>query len=320
MAASHVLRPPVRPQLARSRRELPVGEDIVYEPKLDGYRVIAFVAGREVELQSRSGRPLRRYFPEITLPEGDYVLDGEIVVPGADGREDFGLLSQRIHPAASRVAELSQRTPAALVAFDLLAHGQLALLAEPFAERRARLEALTAEGGLALTPLSRQVADAEAWLRDLEGVIAKELGAPYLPGQRKGMYKVKQARTATFVIMGWRPGVEAGRVGSLILGLHDDEGCLRPAGHCSGFGARQRRELPALLEPYETGERGSAQPSRWTAGRELSWVALRPELVGEFAFDHASGGRIRHGARFVRWRPDCPPADCGLDQLSRPSS
>ena len=318
MTASAVLRPPVKPQLARSRRELPTGPDIVYEPKLDGYRAIAFVAGSELELQSRSGRPLRRYFPEIALPEGDYVVDGEIVVPGPDGREDFGLLSQRIHPAASRVAELSQRTPAALIAFDLLAEDGRSLLDVPFAERRSRLEARAAQGDLTLTPLSAEVADAEAWLRDREGVVAKERQAPYLPGERKGMYKVKRARTAMCVVMGWRPGKEEGTVGSLILGLHDEEGRLVPAGHCSGFGARQRRELPALLGPYETGERGSAAPSRWAAGRELPWVALRPELVGEFAFDHASGGRIRHGARFVAWRPEAAPTDCRLDQLSGP--
>jgi ATP-dependent DNA ligase len=306
------LSPPLQPQLAKSAAALPVG-DYCYEPKLDGFRAIVFVDDGEVMVQSRGGKPLQRYFPELVFPAGRYVLDGEIVIDRA-GRQDFEALQSRIHPAASRVELLAREIPASFVAFDLLAAGDESLLDLPFAERRRRLEAL-ADAALSLTPLVDDTADAEVWLHEAEGVIAKERDAPYLPGERKGMVKVKRIRTIDCVVVGWRPGKEDGTVGSLILGLYEPGGDLCVVGHSAGFTAKQKRELVALLGPFESGERGSADPSRWSADRDLEWVALRPELVVEVTFDHVSRGRIRHGARTIRFRDDKAPPECTVDQL-----
>jgi ATP-dependent DNA ligase len=308
------LKPPVLPQLARSRASLPEGDSWAYEPKWDGFRSIAFVDGEDVHLQSRNGKDLTRYFPELRFPPGRYVLDGEIVIHGPSGRQEFDLLGQRIHPAASRIARLAEETPAVFIAFDLLARDDDVLLEQPYAERRAALEALVADP-VQLTPKVETAADAEGWLRDAEGVIAKETAAPYRPGERVGMVKVKRVRTIDAVVMGWRPGKAEGTVGSLILGLYDESGRLREVGHSSGFTAREKRELVGTLAPYETGERGTGDASRWTMGRELEWVMLRPELVVEITFDHASDGRIRHGAKVQRWREDKPPSACTVDQL-----
>lgn len=314
------LSPPVKPQLALSRRELPVGEDISYEVKLDGFRALAFVDGGELFLQSRNGKPLGRYFPEIVLPEGRYVLDGEIVVRDADGREDFDALGQRIHPAASRVAQLSVATPAVYVAFDILATGDELLIERPFCERRSALQGLIAGEPFAAAPIELMLSvespeQADGWLQHAEGAIAKEAGAPYRPGERKGMVKVKRVRTIDAVVAGWRPGKEEGTVGALILALYDGED-LRVVGHCSGLSAAEKRRLVGFLSDYESGERGSADPSRWSAGKELEWIALRSELVVEIDFDHVSSGRIRHGAKLRRWRQDKAPAECTLDQLA----
>ncbi|MFL5819871.1 MAG: ATP-dependent DNA ligase [Solirubrobacteraceae bacterium] len=307
------LSPPLKPQLALARRQLPDGEGWAFEPKYDGFRAIAFLDGANVHLQSRGGKPLSRYFPELAFPAGRYVLDGEIVVSGDGDRQDFDALQQRIHPAASRIARLAAETPAEYVAFDLLARDDATCLERPFAQRRAALERLD-RGPVALSPLTRVRGEAEPWLREAEGVIAKQLDAPYRPGERKGMVKVKRVRTIDCVVVGWRPGKEAGTVGSLILGLYDG-GELRVVGHTSGFTAAQKRELVVRLRPYETGERGSGDPSRWTSGRELEWVQLRPELVVEVSFDHTSSGRIRHGTKLERWREDKPPRECRFDQL-----
>jgi ATP-dependent DNA ligase len=314
------LKPPLKPQLALSRKELPIGEDYSYEVKLDGFRCVAFVDGEETFLQSRTGKPLGRYFPELTLPSGRYVLDGEIVVRDADGREDFDALGQRIHPAASRIERLAAETPAAYVAFDLLADRGKALLDSPFAARRAALEALLAGASFGGAPveLMETTGDVDAarrWLIHAEGTIAKERSAPYRPGERKGMAKVKRVRTIDAVVAGWRPGKEPDTVGALILGLYDGAD-LRVVGHCSGLTASEKRRLVGFLAPYETGERGTADPSRWSAGRDLQWVALRPELVIEIDFDHVSAGRIRHGAKLRRWREDKDPRECTFDQLS----
>jgi ATP-dependent DNA ligase len=306
---------PLPPQLARSRSSLPEGDGWAYEPKWDGFRAIAFVDGDEVELQSRNGKGLTRYFPEVAFPRGEYVLDGELLVRGADGHEDFDLIGQRIHPAASRITRLSEETPAVFVAFDLLQNGGETLLDLPYGERRAALEDFVADP-IELTPMVRTAAEAERWLHEAEGVIAKEWDAPYRPGERSGMVKIKRVRTIDAVVMGWRPGKEPGTVGALILGLYEPDGRLREVGHSSGFTAKQKRELVAELAPYETGERGSGAPSRWTAGRDLEWVSLRPELVVEITFDHTSSGRIRHGAKVKRWREDKPPAECTVDQLT----
>lgn len=306
------LSPPLLPQLARSAREVPLGEEWSYERKLDGFRAIVFVDGDAVEVQSRTGRPLRRYFPEIAFPPGRYVADGEIVVAGAASDDDFGLLQQRLHPAASRVALLAEQTPARFAAFDLLAREGVVLLERPFGERRAALE----DPGLGLEPVEAtgDAARADEWLHTTEGVIAKRLDAPYEPGKRHGMVKIKRVRTLDCVVMGWRPGTDPELVGSLILGLYDG-GALRPVGHCAGFTAKRKRELRGELAPYETGGRGSGDPSRWTGDRELEWVELRPALVAEVSYDHASGGRIRHGARLLRFRDDRDAASCTFDQL-----
>jgi ATP-dependent DNA ligase len=320
------LQPTLKPELALSRKELPTGEGWVYEVKLDGFRCIAFVdtpsgarGGDDVFLQSRNGKPLGRYFPELAFPAGRYVLDGEIVVRDADGREDFDALGQRIHPAASRIQRLAAETPSVYVAFDLLAREDHSLLELPFAERRAALEELLAGDAFASAPIElmptvASVDEARRWLQDAEGAIAKERSAPYLPGERKGMVKVKRVRTIDAVLVGWRPGKEPDTVGALILGLYDGDD-LRVVGHCSGLSAPEKRRLVGFFAPYETGERGSADPSRWSAGKDLEWIGLRPELVVEIDFDHVSAGRIRHGAKLRRWRDDKPPRECTYDQL-----
>lgn len=313
------IEPPLKPQLALSRKELPLGEQYRYEIKLDGFRCIAFVDGGEVFLQSRNGRPLSRYFPELVFPPGRYVLDGEIVVRDGEGREDFDALGQRIHPAASRIERLAAETPAAFVAFDLLAEEDEVLLGRSYDERRASLEALLARQPFADAPIElMEVTDdparAEEWLQDAEGAIAKEHDAAYRPGERKGMVKVKRVRTIDAVVVGWRPGKEPGTVGALILGLYDD-GRLRVVGHCSGLSSKEKKRLVGFLEPYQSGEHGSADPSRWSAGKELEWIGLRPELVVEIDFDHVSAGRIRHGAKLRRWREDKPPEECLYEQL-----
>jgi ATP-dependent DNA ligase len=308
------LKPPVEPQLARSRPQLPVGEKWAYEPKYDGFRAIAFVEDGECFIQSRGGKSLSRYFPELSFPAGRYVLDGEIVIDDPAGGQDFGALQQRIHPAASRITMLAEQTPARYVAFDLLAMDGDALLERPFTERRDALERL-AQSGFDLTPLTRERSEAEPWLRSGEGVVAKELGAPYRPGQRVGMVKVKRVRTIDAVVVGYRPGKDDGTVGSLILGLYDSGGELHVVGHSSGLRAAEKRALTQRLAPYETGKRGHGDPSRWKSEKELEWIELRPELVVEVTFDHVSGGRIRHGTKILRWREDKAPQECRLEQM-----
>jgi ATP-dependent DNA ligase len=309
-AVSLPLTPPVLPQLARSRASLPEGDNWAYEPKYDGFRAVAFVDGEETYLQSRNGKPLNRYFPELKFPAGRYILDGEIVAAS------FDTLGQRIHPAASRIARLAEETPAAYYAFDVLARDDDVLLELPYLERRAALEAIVA-APVELTDVVRTAADAEHWLHEAEGVIAKEVDAPYQPGERTGMIKVKRVRTIDAVVMGWRPGKAERTVGAIILGLYGEGGRLREVGHSSGFTATEKRELVDKFAPYETGERGSGEPSRWTQGRELEWVAMRPELVVEITFDHVSDGRIRHGSKVQRWRDDKAPEACRLDQLDQ---
>jgi ATP-dependent DNA ligase len=311
---SLVLKPPLAPQLARPRAELPVGEQWAYEPKYDGFRAIAFVDGDAVVVQSRGGKPLARYFPELSFPPGRYVLDGEIVIDGADGGQDFGALQQRIHPAQSRIAMLAEQTPAHYVAFDLLELDDESWLERPFAQRREALERLVKDP-IRITPLTRDPAEAEPWLGSGEGVVAKDLRAAYHPGERTGMVKVKRVRTIDAVVVGYRPGKEPGTVGSLILGLYDDAGELHVVGHSSGLRASEKRALVAKLAPFETGKRGHGDPSRWKSEKELEWIELRPELVVEVRFDHVSDGRIRHGTRILRWREDKDPRECRLEQM-----
>ena len=308
------LEPPIKPQLALTRKQLPVGEEWAYEQKLDGFRAIVFVDGDEAYVQSRGGKALARYFPELSFPPGRYVLDGELVIRDAEGNLEFDALQSRIHPAESRINLLAAEIPASLVVFDLLAEGDESLLEVPFGERRERLKRLMGDTSLELSILSSDTTQGEEWLRRTEGTMAKQLGAPYLPGKRKGMAKVKRERTIDCVVMGWRPGKEEGTVGSLILGLYDGDD-LRPVGHISGFTAETKRSLRTLLEPLETGESGTAEPSRWAGGRDLEWVALRPELVIEIGYDHAAAGRIRHGGRFHRFRDDKDPRECVFSDL-----
>jgi ATP-dependent DNA ligase len=313
------LSPPLKPQLAKSSRDLPAGDGWCYEPKWDGFRTIVFRDGDEVHLQSRNGKPMNRYFPDIVeqalaLKAQRYVLDGEMVVT-VDGIQEFDLLSQRIHPAASRVERLREETPATLVAFDLLAEGDETLLELPYTERRERLAKLVADP-VELTPATDDPDAAGRWLAGTgEGVIAKESGAPYRPGERVGMVKIKRVRTADAVVAAFRFGKEPGTVGSLILGMYDDKGELHVIGHTSSFKVKEKRELIGLLEPHRTGERGSGEPSRWKSDEELVWEGLRPELVCEVAFDHITGRRIRHGAKFLRWRTDKEPQECLIAQL-----
>jgi len=313
------LTPPIKPQLAKSSRELPAGEGWCYEPKWDGFRTIVFRDGDEVHLQSRNGRPMNRYFPDVVeqalaLDADRYVLDGEMVVT-VDGVQEFDLLSQRIHPAASRVERLREETPATLIAFDLLAVGDETLLELPYTERRERLAQLVSDP-VELTPATDDADAAGQWLAGTgEGVIAKQADATYKPGERVGMVKVKRVRTADAVVAAFRFGKEEGTVGSLILGMYGDDGELQIVGHTSGFKAQEKRELLSLLEPHRTGERGQGEPSRWKSDEELVWEGLRPELVCEVAFDHITGRRIRHGAKFLRWRTDKEPHECLTAQL-----
>lgn len=308
------LNPPIKPQLALTRKELPRGDEWAYEQKLDGFRAIVFVDGEDAYIQSRGAKALARYFPELSFAPGHYVLDGELVIRDAEGNLEFDALQSRIHPAESRIALLAREIPADYVAFDLLAEEDEALLETPFSERHDRLKALAERTGVELSELSSDPEQAELWLSKTEGTMAKQLDAPYIPGKRKGMAKVKREREIDCVVLGWRPGKEEGTVGSLILGLYDGAD-LRPVGHISGFSASAKRAMPAMLAPLETGESGTAEPSRWTGGRDLEWVALRPELVIEVGYDHAAAGRIRHGARFRRFRDDKDPKECRFDLL-----
>jgi ATP-dependent DNA ligase len=323
LSLTHValpLKPPVKPQLARAAKDLPDGDGWRFEPKWDGFRTIVFRDGDDVHLQSRNGKPMNRYFPEIVpqvLSLGDerIVLDGELIVV-VDGVQEFDLLGQRIHPAKSRVDMLAEQTPAGFVAFDVLAIGDETLLELPYAERRERLAEAVEGSDVQLTPCTDDAESARVWLTgQSEGVIAKVADAHYEPGERRGMLKIKRIRTADVVVQAFRFGKEPNTVGSLILGLYGEDGELQVVGHTSGFTAKQKRELIGLLEPYRTYERGQGEASRWKSDEELVWEGLRPELVCEIGFDHITGHRIRHGAKFRRWREDKDPRECTIDQL-----
>jgi ATP-dependent DNA ligase len=312
------LEPPIQPQLAKSAKELPTGDSWVYEPKYDGFRTIVFKDGDDVYLQSRNGKPMNRYFPEVVelvrrLKADRVVVDGEIIVV-VDGVQEFDLLGQRIHPAESRVKMLAEQWPAAFVAFDLLAEDDEVLIEQPLSERRRRLEHAIGEP-VEITPVTADRDAAGQWLTGVsEGVVAKLAECPYMPGERKAMAKIKRVRTADLVVVAFRFGKEEGTLGSLILGAYEG-GELHVVGHTSGFTAKQKRELVGFLEPYRTYERGSGEASRWKSDEELVWEGLRPELVVEVNFDHITGNRIRHGAKFVRWREDKDPSECTLEQL-----
>jgi len=326
------LQPPIRPMLAKLTREFPEADDLIFEPKWDGFRCLVFWDGSEMLLQSRDTKPLGRYFPELeaalreALPPR-VVVDGEVVIAGPRGLE-FENLLQRIHPAASRVNKLAAETPSSFVAFDLLVCDGQDLSERPFGERRERLEKLLAgrKPPLYLTPATTDAALAKDWFErfegaGLDGVIAKKRGQGYCPDQRV-MLKVKHQRTADVVVGGyrWAKEKEGEAIGSLLIGLYDEHGTLHHVGHTSSFKAAQRKELVSFLEPFKgVGAFGDGRtpgaPSRWTAGKDLSFVSLRPELVCEVAFEGLLGDRFRHAATFLRWRPDKPAAECDYAQL-----
>jgi ATP-dependent DNA ligase len=342
-AAEFAIEPGIEPMLAKLTEALPEGGGWLFEPKWDGFRAIVFRGGADLFIQSRDLKPLDRYFPELhdvlleRLPKG-CVLDGEIVIATPEGL-DFSALQMRLHPAASRVAKLAAAAPSSFVAFDLLAAGGRSLLGEPQRARRERLEALLggAEPPLHLTPVTEDRALAARWLEEfegagLDGVIAKREEARYQPGKR-AMLKIKHARTADCVVAGfrWHKAGE-GIVGSLLLGLHDDEGRLQHVGVTSSFTMQRRRELAAELEPLrrnalrdhpwkewaraeQSMERMPGGHSRWSAGKDLSWEPVRAERVCEVKYDHLQGDRFRHATTFLRWRPDKRPEDCRYDQL-----
>jgi ATP-dependent DNA ligase len=328
--------------LAKLARELPRAEGMFYEPKWDGFRCIVFRDGDNVELGSRNEKPLTRYFPELIDPlrrdlPKQCVLDGEIVIAGPSGL-DFDALSQRIHPAESRITLLASTTPASFVAFDILALGDRDLCDTPYAERREILrQALTsAAPPVHLTPATDDPEVASDWFSrfegaGLDGVVAKPGDLRYLPDKR-AMFKVKHERTADCVVAGFRWHKEGGIVGSLLLGLYDQDGVLHHVGVASGFKAVRRRELVDELEPFREGAveahpwlEGAAESSRvpggtsrWSAGKDMSWEPLRPELVCEVGYDHLQEQRFRHGTSFRRWRPDREPSSCTYAQLDTP--
>jgi ATP-dependent DNA ligase len=338
--------PPVKPMLAKLVKSIPPG--MQYEGKWDGFRAIIFRDGPEVELGSRTGKPLTRYFPELVdalrknLPQR-CVLDGEIVI-AHEGRLNFDMLTERIHPARTRVNLLAERTPASFVAFDLLALGETSLLAVGQADRRAKLAQVlaAARAPVFLAPATTDMALAAEWFRSfecagLDGVVAKPLDLPYRPNER-AMYKIKHERTADVVVAGYRLHKSGPVVGSLLLGLYDAEGILQHVGVCAAFPMRRREELITELEPlrmesvgdhpwaawaeetaHETARLPGA-PSRWSGGKDLSWIPVRPERVLEVAYDHLENGvRFRHTTQWRRWRPDRAPGSCTYAQLDEPT-
>jgi ATP-dependent DNA ligase len=328
------LRSPFPPMEAKSVAEVPEGPEWQYEPKWDGFRCIVFRDGDTVELQSKSGQSLTRYFPELVaavtaLKANAFVLDGEIVVPDGKGFS-FDALLQRIHPAKTRVERLSHETPAKLIVFDLLVDAdRTSLVGLTLDERRARLEAfaqryLVGNDTIRLSPATTDLDEAQSWLKDvgatLDGIIAKLRGVPYSAGDRTGMQKIKNFRSADCVVGGFRYGTGSKLVGSLLLGLYDDKGLLNHV----GFTTLKRADKPDLTKKLEMligppGFTGDAPggPSRWSTERSSEWQPLKSKLVVEVCYDHFTGGRFRHGTRILRWRPDKAPAQCTYEQLNQ---
>ena len=321
------------PMEAKSVAQLPSGAGWQYEPKWDGFRCLVFRDGEQVSLQSKSGQPLGRYFPELVdallkLKPTQFVLDGEIVVP-VDGRLSFDELLMRIHPAASRVQKLATEHPARLIVFDLLVDDRGASMAGlDLLRRRKKLDAfarkyLAKNKSIELSPETRDLKIAKGWLAgaggDVDGVIAKRLDLPYQSGNRSGMVKVKRLRTVDCVIGGFRYASEGKLVGSLLLGLYDAEGLLHHVGFTSGIKAADKpqltKKLERLIEPPGFTGRAPGGPSRWSTDRSAEWKPLAPKLVIEIQYDHFTGGRFRHGTKFLRWRPEKKPAQCNLDQV-----
>lgn len=322
------------PMEAEVRKELPAGDEWIYEPKWDGFRCLAFRDGAEVELRSKAGKPLGRYFPDVVasllnLRSAHFVLDGEIVIPIGDDLS-FNELQLRLHPAASRVKKLADAHPALFILFDLLFDESGSRIGESLAQRRQALEGFVARneigsGAIRLSPRVEERAIAQEWLqrgrRGLDGVVAKREEMTYQSGNRKGMVKVKRLRTAECVVGGFRWEEGSRRIGSLLLGLYDRTGDLQHVGFCSALSEPIRKEARKLLTPLRGGEGftggGPQGQSRWRSGGERPWEPVRPELVVEIEYDHFTGGRFRHGTRFLRWRPDKSPDACTLAQVER---
>jgi len=330
------VKPPYPPMEAKLVEEIPRGDNWQYEPKWDGFRCVAFRKGERVLLQSKAGQPLGRYFPEIVaalqnLKPAEFVLDGEIVIL-QDGHLSFDDLLLRIHPAVSRIQKRSKETPATYLLFDLLVDEKgKSLIKEPLRLRRERLGRLVKSFGkqesIRLSPATQDHATAERWMKELaasgfDGVIAKELDCAYASGNRSAMRKIKRIRTADCVVGGFRYASKGGEVGSLLLGLYDEEGKLNHVGFSSSFAAPERKKLKALLKPYMGGSgftgHAPGGPSRWSTERSGEWEALNPKLVCEVRYDHFSGGRFRHGTKFLRWRPEKSPRSCTYEQLESP--
>jgi ATP-dependent DNA ligase len=330
-----VLRPPFPPMEAQSVEHIPIGSEWQYEPKWDGFRCLVFRDGNKVELQSKSGQPLTRYFPELveavrTVKAATFVLDGEIVVP-AGNAFSFDALLQRIHPAHSRVEKLAAETPALIVVFDLLAGpGGEAVLDRPLHERRKQLEAFATQflrgvERIRLSPATTRLAEAKGWLRrvgtTLDGIVAKRRDLEYRSGDRSGMQKIKNYRSADCVVGGFRYNEGKPVVGSLLLGLYDDNGLLHHVGFTSTIKREDKPALTKKLEPLiaPPGFTGNAPggPSRWSTKRSGEWQPLKPNLVVEVCYDHFSGHRFRHGTKLMRWRPDKSPKQCTLDQVKQ---
>ena len=332
------IKPPYPPMEAKLVETIPTGDQWQYEPKWDGFRCVAFRDGEKVELQSKAGQPLGRYFPEVieavrSLKPSRFVLDGEIVVP-VNGELSFDDLLQRIHPAESRIRKLAASHPAIYIVFDLLVNDRGAALVEhPLSERRDALEAFAAKNltnnRIRLSPAATDVAQAKKWLSGggatLDGVMAKRLDCDYRSGLRDGMQKIKRMRTAECVVGGFRYGSKAtDTLGSLLLGLYDEDGLLHHVGFCSSLTAKQRADLTPKIEklrkPANKGGgftgRAPGGPSRWSTERSGEWESLEPKLVVEVQYDHFSQGRFRHGTKFLRWRPDKPPKSCTMDQVT----
>jgi ATP-dependent DNA ligase len=320
---------------ALSVDDIPVGTEWQYEPKWDGFRCLVFRDGKSVDLQSKSGRPMTRYFPELiaavrALKPDKFVLDGEIVVP-ADGGFSFDNLLQRIHPAPSRVKRLAEETPALLIVFDLLADPQEGLLTKhPLLERRPALEKFVrnyCRGArrIRLSPATTKLSDAKGWLKRvgaaLDGIIAKRRDLGYRSGDRTGMQKIKNYRSADCVVGGFRYNEGTRLVGSLLLGLYDDRGLLHHVGFTSTIKQQEKpaltRKLTALIEPPGFTGNAPGGPSRWSTKRSSEWQPLKPKLVVELCYDHFTGERFRHGIRLLRWRPDKSPRQCTFEQVKQ---
>ncbi len=326
------IRPPFPPMEARSADEIPVGENWLYEPKWDGFRCLAFRKGSEVLLQSKSGQPLGRYFPEMVealrqLPHKQFVLDGEIVIM-CGGKLSFDDLLMRIHPAESRIRKLSKETPASYLVFDLLVDEKgRSLIERPLSERWSKLGRFfegIREMSLRRSPATTDLEEAKRWMTELsgsgfDGVVAKRLDMAYMSGERTGMVKIKNIRSADYVVGGFRYASKGGGIGSLLLGLYDDEGKLNHVGFTSSFNSEMRVKLKPIVEKLRGGPgfTGNAPggPSRWSTERSGEWEPLQPKLVCEVTYDHFSGGRFRHGTKFLRWRPDKDPKLCTYEQL-----